>query len=147
MSGLSTIRAFGWASQYAGKTALLLDSAQKPSYLLSCIQRWLTLVLDLVVAVLIVMLVTLAVLLRSKGTIDPSLLGIALVNMMYLGINLKNIVLQWSTLETSLGAVSRVKAFSETTPSEHSPLEIDETLNGWPARGSVQVQDLTIQYE
>ncbi|OAQ69331.1 sulfonylurea receptor/ ABC transporter [Purpureocillium lilacinum] len=147
MSGLSTIRAFGWASQYAGKTALLLDSAQKPSYLLSCIQRWLTLVLDLVVAVLIVMLVTLAVLLRSKGTIDPSLLGIALVNMMYLGINLKNIVLQWSTLETSLGAVSRVKAFSETTPSEHSPLEIDEALNGWPARGSVQVQDLTIQYD
>ncbi len=147
MSGLPTVRAFGWTSQYADKALLLLDSAQKPSYLLSCIQRWLTLVLDLVVAALIVLLVALAVLLREKNTVDPSLLGVALVNMMYLGINLKNIVLQWSTLETSLGAVSRVKAFTENTPSENSASETGILPPGWPVRGSLVVRDLTIQYE
>ncbi|KAJ6445281.1 ABC multidrug transporter [Purpureocillium lavendulum] len=147
MSGLPTVRAFGWTSQYADKALLLLDSAQKPSYLLSCIQRWLTLVLDLVVAALIVLLVALAVLLREKNTVDPSLLGVALVNMMYLGINLKNIVLQWSTLETSLGAVSRVKAFTENTPSENSASETGMLPPGWPVRGSLAVRDLTIQYD
>ncbi|UKZ70396.1 uncharacterized protein TrAtP1_011377 [Trichoderma atroviride] len=57
INGLATIRAFGWILPYSTKSLSLLDSAQKPSYLLNCIQRWLTLVLDLVVAILTILLV------------------------------------------------------------------------------------------
>ncbi|TFB04442.1 Multidrug resistance-associated protein 1 [Trichoderma ghanense] len=145
MHGLATIRAFGWTHPYSRKNLALLDSAQKPSYLLNCIQRWLTLVLDLVVAVLTVLLVVFAVVLRGK--LNPSLLGVALVNMMNLGLNLKGIILAWSQLETSLGAVTRIKNFEETTPSELLPEENFVPPEEWPSRGSIEFANLSVQYD
>lgn len=145
INGLATLRAFGWIRPYTEKSMTLLDNAQKPSYLLYCIQRWLTLVLDLAVAALTILLMTLAVVLRGK--INPSLLGIALVNMMDLGNNLKGIVVQWSTLETSLGAVTRIKSFTENTPSENLPEESKLPDSEWPAHGIVNIQNVSVQYE
>ncbi|KAM0452349.1 hypothetical protein ACHAO4_005560 [Trichoderma viride] len=145
INGLATIRAFGWVLPYSTKSLTLLDSAQKPSYLLNCIQRWLTLVLDLVVAILTILLVVFAVTLRGK--LNPALLGIALVNMMNLGLNLKGIILAWSQLETSLGAVTRIKTFEETTPSELLPHENYTPPEEWPSRGSLEFIDLSVQYD
>lgn len=145
MNGLPTIRAFGWMQPYREKNMRLLDNAQKPSYLLYCIQRWLTLVLDLVVAALTLLLFTCAVVLRNK--VNPSLLGIALVNMMELGSNLKGIIIQWSTLETSLGAVTRIKEFTENAPVEIQPDEIVQPELAWPAQGILQFKNVSVQYE
>lgn len=145
INGLATIRSFGWTLPYSTKTLSLLDSAQKPSYLLNCIQRWLTLVLDLVVAILTILLVVFAVTLRGK--LNPALLGIALVNMMSLGLNLKGIILAWSQLETSLGAVTRIKTFEETTPSELLPHENYTPPEEWPSQGSLEFVDLSVRYE
>ncbi|KAL7937120.1 P-loop containing nucleoside triphosphate hydrolase protein [Trichoderma chlorosporum] len=145
INGLATIRAFGWTQPYSNKNLSLLDNAQKPSYLLNCIQRWLTLVLDLVVAALTVLLVVFAVVL--KGKLNPSLLGVALVNMMNLGLNLKGIILAWSQLETSLGAVTRIKIFEETTPSELLPEENYIPPEEWPAQGSLELVNLSVQYD
>lgn len=91
------------------------------------------------------MLVVFAVTLRGK--LNPALLGIALVNMMNLGLNLKGIILAWSQLETSLGAVTRIKAFEETTPSELLAHENYTPLEEWPSQGSLEFVDLSVQYE
>ena len=61
LQGLVTIRAFGWAGDFEKKNLTLLDISQKPYYLLFCIQRWLALILDLLVAVLAVILMVLIV--------------------------------------------------------------------------------------
>ncbi|KAK5633576.1 hypothetical protein RRF57_009290 [Xylaria bambusicola] len=106
MSGIVTIRAFGWTGAYTDKMNKLLDQSQKPFYLLLCIQRWLVLVL----------LVGLAVALRSK--VNPGFLGIALVQLTSLSHALTSLVQFWTLLETSLGAIARIKDFSENTPSE-----------------------------
>ncbi|KAF7558681.1 hypothetical protein G7046_g5481 [Stylonectria norvegica] len=143
--GLATIRAFGWIQPYTEKNLLLLDGAQKPWYLLNCIQRWLTLVLDLVVALLTVLLVVLAVTLRGK--ISPSLLGVALVNMMELGNNMKGIILYWSILETSLGAITRIRTFSQTTPTELIFGEDKRPGEAWPAKGTLEVKNLAVRYD
>ncbi|RSL69474.1 hypothetical protein CEP54_002250 [Fusarium duplospermum] len=145
INGLATIRAFGWIQPYTDKVLLRLDDAQKPSYLLNCIQRWLTLVLDMVVAFLTVILVVFAVTLREK--INPSLLGIALVNMMRLGANMKGIILYWSILETSLGAITRIRAFSSDAPNEQKPGEDKQPGEDWPSTGKLEVKDLDVQYE
>lgn len=112
---------------------------------MSCIQRWLTLVLDMVVAFLTIMLVTLAV--ELKGKLPPSLLGIALVNMMMMGRNLKAIIVSWSTLETSLGAIARIKHFAETTPVEALPSENQMPDRSWPSSGSLKVRNLEVAYK
>lgn len=50
LNGLVTIRAFGWAERFQESNLELLDASQKPYYLMFCIQRWLALILDLVVS-------------------------------------------------------------------------------------------------
>lgn len=66
LSGLCTIRAFGWAGDFEEKNLMLLDTSQKPYCLLLCIQRWLALILHLMVGVLAVLIVTLIVILRNE---------------------------------------------------------------------------------
>ena len=99
----------------------------------------------MVVGVLTVLLVVLAVVLREK--IDHSLLGLALVNMMGVGWSMKTVIQQWSVLETSLGAVTRVRDFSRNTPSEVLPKEKTVPAEMWPARGDIDIRNLVVQYE
>ncbi|KAH0431618.1 ABC transporter [Colletotrichum camelliae] len=145
LQGIATIRAYGWTSNHVAKNLALLDRAQKPYYLLLCIQRWLTLVLGLTVAGLAILLTTLGVTLRSR--LDAGFLGVALVSMMNLAQSLAALITFWTMLETSLGAISRVKTFSEDTPSE-KPREIVDTRipAGWPSQGSVVIENWSAHY-
>lgn len=99
----------------------------------------------MVVAFLTIILVVFAVTLREK--IDPSLLGIALVNMMRLGTNMKGIILNWSILETSLGAIARIRMFCSSAPNEQKTNEDNEPGELWPRQGSLEVKNLDVQYE
>ncbi|KAH8671415.1 ABC transporter [Xylariales sp. PMI_506] len=145
LQGIATIRAYGWTSNHVANNLALLDRAQKPYYLLLCIQRWLTLVMGLTVAGLAILLTTLGVTLRSR--LDAGFLGVALVSMMNLGHTLAALITFWTLLETSLGAISRVKTFSEDTPTE-KPREIVDTriLAGWPSQGSVVIENWSAHY-
>lgn len=111
---------------------------------MGCIQRWLALVMELTVACLTVLLVTLAIL--TKGKFPSSLLGIALVTMMGLGGSLQTLLINWSALETSLGAVSRVKNFTETTPSETLTAGEVVVAEDWPRAGSLEMKSVSLTY-
>ncbi|KAE8340830.1 hypothetical protein BDV24DRAFT_151712 [Aspergillus arachidicola] len=76
VEGLATIQAFGWEVDFRKANSTFLDVAQRTYYMLNCIQRWLTLVLDLVVAAEAVIVVSLAVSLRH--TTSVALLGVSL---------------------------------------------------------------------
>ena len=77
------------------------------------IQRWLTFVLDMVVAFLAIIIASLAVSQRAAG----GFAGIALTQAMLINLTLRIIIIAWVDVETSIGAGSRVKIFSESTPS------------------------------
>lgn len=55
LSGLISIRTFGWVDNFREQNLTLLDENQKPYYLLFCIQKWLQVVLDLVISSLTVL--------------------------------------------------------------------------------------------
>jgi ATP-binding cassette subfamily C (CFTR/MRP) protein 1 len=116
LEGVVTIRAFGWEEDAKEAHLELLDVAQSPYYLLSCIQRWLKLVLDLIVAALAVIVVALAV--SQRGTTSAGLLGVALTNVLGFSQSLTRLVTEWTTLETSLGAISRVRSFASDTEQD-----------------------------
>jgi ATP-binding cassette subfamily C (CFTR/MRP) protein 1 len=132
LEGVVTIRAFGWEEDAKEAHLRLLDVAQSPYYLLSCIQRWLKLVLDLIVAALAVIVVALAV--SQRGTTSAGLLGVALTNVLGFSQSLTRLVTEWTTLETSLGAISRVRSFAADTeqdiPSETSMTSADIVTEG-----------------
>jgi ATP-binding cassette subfamily C (CFTR/MRP) protein 1 len=90
LEGLTTIRAYYWERAAMEKQASNLDHSQKPYYMLLCVQRWLNLVLDLVVTALAVIVVALAVNLRS--TTSAGLLGIALNNFLSFNKSLSSVV-------------------------------------------------------
>lgn len=143
MNGIATIRAFGWFQSYKDKYFELLDDCQKPFYLLLCIQRWLGLVLGLVVAGMATVLTGIAVAIRGTN-VSAGFIGIALVNMMSLSQTLASLIMFWTSLETSLGAVSRVKTFSEDTPKEDEPKEL--VADAWPRSGHVKFDNVTASY-
>ncbi|KAB8254971.1 P-loop containing nucleoside triphosphate hydrolase protein [Aspergillus pseudonomiae] len=144
LDGLPTIRAFGW--QVASTEVLIqhLDQSQKPYYMLLCVQRWLNLVLDIVVTALATIVVTLAVELHEST--NAGLLGVALNNILGFNQLLSFFITAWTTFETSLGAIARVKSFVETTPSEVPPGQISEPPACWPEQGAVHIQGLSLSY-
>jgi ATP-binding cassette subfamily C (CFTR/MRP) protein 1 len=76
IDGLTTIRAFGWQIEFTNLNAQRLDDSQKPYYLLFCIQQWLRLVLDMIVAGMAVLVVALA--LSFKNSTNAGLLGVSM---------------------------------------------------------------------
>ncbi|EXL76825.1 hypothetical protein FOPG_08508 [Fusarium oxysporum f. sp. conglutinans race 2 54008] len=141
-AGLATIRSFGWTDEFLDESCRMLNTSQKPFYLMFCIQRWLELVLDLFVAGMAILLVTIA--LRIPGTTSEGAIGLAMVNLLGLNLTLTTVIDQWTTLETSLGAIARLKSFISNTPNENKQ---DETKvpDNWPG-GRIVFDGVTASY-
>ncbi|KAH8593398.1 putative ATP-binding cassette transporter [Bisporella sp. PMI_857] len=144
LSGLVTIRAFGWAENFQNRNLKLLDASQKPYYLLFCIQRWLALILDLLVAALAVILMVLVVKLRAD--ISGGFVGLALLNVMGFNEALASIVKEWTSLETSFGAISRLMSFETHTASENLEGETQSVPADWPATGVIEFTNVSASY-
>jgi ATP-binding cassette subfamily C (CFTR/MRP) protein 1 len=144
LNGLVTLRAFGWAKNFQEHNLMLLDVSQKPYYLLFCIQRWLALILDLLVAALAVILMVLVVKLRSD--ISSGFVGLALLNVMSFNETLANIIKEWTNLETSFGAVARLMTFSATTESENLLGETRSVPDNWPDKGAIEFKNVSASY-
>nr|POE51560.1 multidrug resistance-associated protein 1 [Quercus suber] len=142
--GVSTIRAFGWERQSHEKCLRLLDTAQRPFYLLLCVQRWLNLVLDIVTAAIATILVSLA--LTARDTVTAGSVGVSLLAILSFNEQLTYLINAWTSLETALGAVARCKNFEATTISENKILEIDEPPVDWPHGGELTYHGVSASY-
>lgn len=143
-SGLATVRAFGWSGPFAEKHLALLDRSQRPFYLLLCIQRWLALVLDLMVTGLVGVLMIVVVL--NRKSIDAGFVGVGLLAAVGLSSSLTNVVMTYCNLETAIGAISRIRDFVRTTESEHLAVERDEPGSAWPENGEVVFKSFSASY-
>lgn len=145
LSGLATVRAFGWQTALENRSRELLDRSQRPFYLLFAVQRWLTLVLDLVVAAIAVLLIVLVV--KLRGTLSAGYVGIALVNVIMFSQSIKLLVTFWTELETHIGAVARIKIFQENAVSEDLPTEHNMQPPAWPSRGEIEFCHVSAGYK
>lgn len=144
LSGLTTIRAFGWEKEHLLRARAALATSQRPFYLLYCIQRWLNLVLDLLVGAVAILLAVIAVEFPDKS--DAGLIGLALVSLVGFSQMLKQLVTNWTLLETSAGAVSRIRSFTSTIESENLPDECEKPPEDWPSGGAIEFQDITASH-
>ncbi|KAF4426572.1 Multidrug resistance-associated 1 [Fusarium acutatum] len=144
LSGLATIRAFGWDAAVIQANHTLVDRSQRPFYLLMIVQRWLVLVLDLTTAALALLLVGLAV--RLRGEVDVGLTGVSLVQLISLSETVNMLIQFWTSIETSIGAVARIKQFAEETGEENLPGETHQLPAQWPDKGAIQINNLTASY-
>ena len=102
--------------------------------------------LDLLVAVLAVVLVTVAL---KASSHNSSFIGVALVNIVGFGTSLNTLVAIWTTLEMSIGAVARVREFTRTTEFEEQPDNEKRSIvpHEWPAHGMIELNGISASYE
>lgn len=143
VSGSSTLRAFGWQRHAIKKNFELLDNSQRAYYLMFCIQRWLNVVLDLLTAAIAVVIVALAMGLRETSSAGS--IGVALINVLGFNQTITALITAWTTMETSLGAIARIKNFEADTVSEDCPDQcVSRPPDGWPHAGAVTVSGVSI---
>ena len=106
-------------------------------------QQWLNLVLDLVVMAMAAVLTTLAVRLHSNSGFT----GASMVTLMTFGENLSEIVISYTRLETSIGAIARLKTFNETVKPEDRDEEDIIPPQQWPHSGVVELKGVSASYE
>ncbi|TDZ33610.1 ABC transporter gloK [Colletotrichum spinosum] len=117
----------------------------KPHYALACIQQWLALVLDLVVGALALIVVATATSLTDK--FSPGAVGVAMVLVLGFNSDLAMTIKNWTSLETSIGAVARIRQFTTETPSEERELgDVGVPPSDWPFRGGIEFENVTARY-
>ena len=140
-----TIRAFGWQERMKSLAICRLNVSQQAFYTLLCLQRWLNIVIDLIVAGLAIGTIALAVMMR--GSMTGGDIGVALNVVLVTNTTLLRLVESWATLETSLGAISRMKAMERDTPIEALPHETAVPGVNWPSKGGMVLEKLTAFYK
>jgi ABC-type multidrug transport system fused ATPase/permease subunit len=144
ITGVTTIRAFGWQTQSHQRCLELLDNSQRPFYLQLCIQRWLNLVLDLTTAAIALIVVSMAMTLPQASSAGS--IGLSMLNILSFNTQLAYMITAWTTLETSLGAVSRCKNFESMTESEDQPSENHNPSPTWPQEGQLVLNNISASY-
>jgi ABC-type multidrug transport system fused ATPase/permease subunit len=139
----ATLTFAGFVSEELDKNARLINDSQRPAYLLVMVQQWLNLVLDVVVMIMAAVLTTLAVRMHSSSGFT----GASLVTLMSFGENLSGIVIFYTKLETSIGAISRLKTFNETVQLESMDNEDVVPPTQWPETGSISLHRVSASYE
>ncbi|KXS96328.1 hypothetical protein AC578_9376 [Pseudocercospora eumusae] len=141
--GAVTIRAFGWQAAYRKRAHQHIDTFLMPEYLQSCIQNWLKCFLDLIVAILGVALVATVVIWHDR--FNPGSVGVSLLVVIGFSTTLSYTIQMWTSLESSIGAVTRVKQFVDETENEDT-LDDQKVPPDWPQTGSLRVQALRASY-
>lgn len=144
LAGLTTIRASGWTPDFMAENHKRLNTSQKPFYLTFCLQRWLQIVLDLLMAGIAVLLVAFA--LTFTGTTSSAAIGLAMVNLIGFNQTLAYVIVLWTELETSLGAIARLKWFAKNTPHEAKEMETATPPSDWPSNGIIEFKNVSASY-
>ncbi|KAM3442495.1 hypothetical protein MY4824_001089 [Beauveria thailandica] len=141
--GLIYIRGFGWEYQALTRALFLLDRSQKPLYLLYAAQQVLGLSTDLVAAVMAIFLTVLSLYIKHGRSANSA--GVSFLSIVVIGSTLNQLVIQWTTLEMAIGALSRVRSFVTETPTE-TEKDTCSLPKDWPSRGEVLLENVSARY-
>ncbi|KAJ5298092.1 hypothetical protein N7508_008341 [Penicillium antarcticum] len=144
IDGLATVRAFCWQDQHRKAANASLELSQRPFYLLMVAQIWLGLALDFVMTGVAMVLMGIGV--AKLGHVSAGDMGLALTSTINIGIWMKTLIKFWMNLETSLGAVTRLKEFDQRLKPEDLPCERYIMPVGWPLQGNIQFKHVTASY-
>lgn len=85
-----------------------------------------------------------------RGTIDAGFVGVALLNVVLFSQSVKLLLTYWTNLETHIGSIARVKAFTQEARTEEEELgggERKTSLNNWPDRGAIEFEGVSAGYK
>lgn len=143
LAGLEHIRSYGWQEDVIGRCTDCLDQSQIPFYMMMCIQRWLGVTLNSMGIFMGTGLAAIGI--YWAKTTNQSSLGLALVSVLNFTLSAGQFVSRWTLLETSLGAVARLKSFEDETPVESDEGTMPPPAS-WPLEGVIEFVDVSSKY-
>lgn len=78
---------------------------------------------------------------------NAGITGASLVSLLSFSDSVTNLIRSYTLLETSLGAVARLRSFSENVKPEDQPGEDVEPPESWPQNGNIEINDVSASYE
>ncbi|KAJ3128402.1 hypothetical protein HK100_009178 [Physocladia obscura] len=145
IAGLSTIRAYGEQSRFIVRTDISINENNAPYYLLILAQRWLSVRLESLGALLILAAATFGVI--ANGSISPALLGLSLSYALQVTNTLSWCIRQFTDTEIAMNAVERVKYYAEEVEMEAAAIiEHSRPPKNWPTSGAIQFENLEMRY-
>lgn len=83
-----------------------------------------------------------------KNSVPIGFTAVSLASLISFGDSIKQFVILWTRTETSLGALVRIKSFTEECKAEDEGLK--ETIdpgNHWPAEGKISIHRYSAAYK
>nr|XP_032800562.1 canalicular multispecific organic anion transporter 1-like [Petromyzon marinus] len=144
VQGLGVIRAYGHADRFLRHNESLVQRNQACVYPWVVSNRWLSIRLDVVGALVVFFASLFAVL--ARGTVDGAIVGLSISYALNVTQTLNWLVQQTCELETNIVAVERVREYSEEQNEAAWVVEEARPPQSWPARGAVVFEDFAVRY-
>lgn len=142
--GITTIRAYGVEEQFMISIYRKLDAFTSSFYFLSMSNRWLSVRIELIGAV--ITLFAAIFLTMNMDKIDAGMAGISLLYARSFLENVYWFIRQYTTVEMDLNSVERVQEYLEIEQEAPYIVEGGRPPAAWPTEGVIEVKDLTVSY-
>lgn len=70
-----------------------------------------------------------------------------MINIIGFNNSLSRMINSWTNIETSLGAVARLRDFVRDTPKEDSSPDLPDPPSDWPRSGAIELKSVTATYQ
>eukprot|EP00835_Amoeboradix_gromovi_P004157 NODE_308_length_11287_cov_0.209778.p1 type:complete len:1191 gc:universal NODE_308_length_11287_cov_0.209778:1986-5558(+) len=143
MNGLSTIRAYREEERFMQLLDNHVDKNNRPAYSQLVAQRWLSLRLELIGAVLIFFAALFGII--GKDTIPVGVIALSLTYALSTTSSLNWCVRQLAELEVYMNSVERINFYAEELPTE-KPKRVDSDPTNWPVKAQVEFKNCSMSY-
>ncbi|XP_042010090.1 ABC transporter C family member 3-like [Salvia splendens] len=145
LSGAIIIRSFDQESRFLDISLRLIDGYSRPKFHVAGAMEWLCLRLDVLSLMTftsaLIFLVTL-----PKGTIDPSIAGLAVTYGLNLNMYQAKVVYNLCIVENKIISVERILQYISLPSEPPLVIESNRPQSCWPTQGEVNIQDLQVRY-
>ncbi|KAH7836915.1 hypothetical protein Vadar_007361 [Vaccinium darrowii] len=146
IAGAATIRGFGQEKRFMKRNLYLLDCFARPFFYSIAAIEWLCLRMELLSTFVFAFCMVLVVSF-PRGSIDPSMAGLAVTYGLNLNARLSRWILSFCKLENRIVSIERIHQYCQI-PSEAPPtIENSRPPLSWPESGTIELLDLTIRYK
>ncbi|KAK9479697.1 P-loop containing nucleoside triphosphate hydrolase protein, partial [Lipomyces japonicus] len=144
LSGVSTIRAYGVQSRFFNRNIFHVETFTRTSFAFWALNVWLAFRVDIIGG--IVSTVAAVFVVAKTGKMDAALSGLCLTYAITFTELMLWFVNAYCSLEMNMNSVERVQEYLNLTPEAEPIIADSRPPPGWPSKGAIDVQDLTLRY-
>ncbi|KAK7284166.1 hypothetical protein RJT34_18907 [Clitoria ternatea] len=146
IAGASTIRGFGQEKRFMKRNLYLLDCFARPFFCSLAAIEWLCLRMELLSTFVFAFCMVLVVSF-PRGSIDPSMAGLAVTYGLNLNARLSRWILSFCKLENKIISIERIYQYSQIPSEAPTVIEDSRPPSSWPENGTIEVIDLKVRYK